>query len=120
MAGLEAAFEVATVEELAREGAGGVFDEEMIDSVVTAHGADGLSAEDRGADREDIIGLDVFDVGEVDAVFVAEGKVGEEVFEGVEAAFGEEFGALGADAFDHADFRGEGEGRHSVPLYHCG
>jgi hypothetical protein len=26
----------------------------------------------------------------------------------VEAAFGEEFGALGADAFDHADFGGQG------------
>ena len=118
LAGLEAAFKVTTVEKFAGQRARSVFDKEMIDGVVAAHGADGLAAEDGGADRVDVVGLDVFDVGEMDAVFVAEGQVGEEIFEGVEAAFSEEFGALGTDAFDHADFGGEGQGQHSLHLYH--
>jgi hypothetical protein len=32
----------------------------------------------------------------------------EEIVDGVDAALGEEFGAVGADAFDHADFGGQG------------
>ena len=43
----------------------------------------------------------------MDAVFVAEGQIIQEVFEREDAALGEQFGALGADALDHADFGGE-------------
>ena len=81
----------------------------MIDGVVGEFVGDGLAAHDAGADGVDAVGLDVFYVGEMDAVFVAEGEIGEEILEGVDAALGEEFGALGADAFDHADFGGEAE-----------
>ncbi len=40
----------------------------------------------------------------MDAVLVAEGQVGEQVFESVDAALGEKFSALRADALDHAHF----------------
>src|SRR5580658_1840697 len=81
----------------------------MIDGVVGEFVGDGLATHDAGADGVDAVGLDVFDVGEVDAVFVAKREIREEILEGIDAALGEEFGALRADAFDHADFGGEGE-----------
>jgi len=37
----------------------------------------------------------------VDAVLVAEGEIAEEVFKSVNAPFGQEFGALRADSFEH-------------------
>ena len=43
----------------------------------------------------------------MDAVFVAEGQVHKQIFHGVEAALGEEFGALRTYPFNHADFGGE-------------
>jgi len=103
---LEAAFEIAAVKKFAGELAGGILHEEMIDGVASAHGAHGLTAHDAGANGVDAVGLDVLDVGEMDAVFVAEGQIVEEIVERVDAALGEEFGAVGADAFDHADFGG--------------
>ena len=39
----------------------------------------------------------------MDAVFVAEREIAEQVFKGVDGALGEEFGALRADSFEHAD-----------------
>jgi hypothetical protein len=62
-----------------------------------------LSTGDTHAESKDIVGADVLNLGEVDAVFVAEREIGEEIFEGVDAAFGEEFGALRADSLDHLD-----------------
>ncbi len=110
LAGFEAAFEIAAVKKFAREeAAGGVLHEKMVDGVVGEFVGDGLAAHDARADRVDAVGLDVFYVGEMDAVFVAEGEIGEEILEGVDAALGEEFGALRADAFDHANFGGEAE-----------
>src|SRR6266851_7051524 len=47
----------------------------------------------------------------MDAVFVTKGQIAEELLERVDAALREEFGALRADAFDHADFGAEGD-RH--------
>jgi hypothetical protein len=49
----------------------------------------------------------------VEAVFVAEGEVVEEVFDGVDTAFGEIGGDAFADALDELDGRGEFE-RHGV------
>jgi hypothetical protein len=46
----------------------------------------------------------------VDAIFVTERQIVEEIVDRVDAAFCEELGAVGADAFDHADFGGQGEG----------
>jgi hypothetical protein len=110
LAGLEAAFEIAAVKKLAGEEAtGGVLHEEMIDGVVGELIGDGLAAHDFGANGVGAGRLDVFYGGEMDAIFVAEGEIGEEILEGKDAALGEKFGALRADAFDHADFGGETE-----------
>jgi hypothetical protein len=106
---LETAFEIATMKEFAGELAGRVLHEEMIDGVASAHGTHGLAAHDAGANGVDAVGLDVADVGEVDAVFVAEGQVMKEIVDGVDATFSEEFGAMRADALDHADFGGQGQ-----------
>ncbi len=105
---LEATFEIAAVKKFAGEQAGGILHEEMVDGVAAAGRAHGLAAHDAGANGVDAVGLDVFDVTEMDAVFVAEGEIEEEIFEGVDAALGQEFGALRAYTFKHADFGGEG------------
>ena len=81
----------------------------MIDRVPSTHGAHGLAAHYAGANGVYAVGLDVLDVREVDAVFVAKRQVVEEIVDRVDAAFGEEFGAVGTNAFDHADFGGQGE-----------
>jgi hypothetical protein len=107
------------VEKFAGELAGGILHEKMIDGVASAHGAQGLAAHDASANGVDAVGLDVFDVGEMDAVFVTKWQVEEEIVERIDAAFSEEFGALGADAFDHADFGGQGE-RHRCVIYTIG
>ncbi len=116
---LEAAFEVAAVEKLAGELAGGILNQKMVDRVASAHGAQGLAAHDAGANGVDAVGLDVFDIGEMDAVFIAERQVEKKVVQRVDAALGQEFGTLGADAFDHADFGGQGE-RHRCVIYTIG
>ncbi len=90
------------------QAAGGVLNEQVIDGVAAAHAADGLAAHDLGADGVDAVGLDVLDIGKMDAVFVAERQIREQVFEGVKAALGEHFGALRTDTLDHADFGEEG------------
>src|SRR5713226_5561907 len=83
----------------------------MIDGVAAAaHAADGLAAHDTRANGVDAVGLDVLDLGKMDAVFVAKRQVAEQVLKRVDAALRKEFGALRADAFDHADFRAEVDG----------
>ena len=116
MALLEAAFEIAAVKKFARELASGILHQKMVDGVASAHGADGLTAHDAGADGVYPVGLDVANVGKVDAVFVAERQIVEEIVDRVDAALGEEFGAVRADAFDHADFGGQGQG-HRWSIY---
>src|SRR5258708_17576839 len=101
---LEAAFEIAAVKKFAGKLAGGILHEEMVDGVASAHGAHGLSAHDTGANDVDPVGLDVLDIGEMNAVFVAERQIVKEIVERVDGAFSEEFGAVRADAFVHADF----------------
>ncbi len=43
----------------------------------------------------------------MDAVFVAERQIAEEILERVDAALREEFGALRTNAFDHTNFGAE-------------
>ena len=105
---LEPAFQIAAVKKFAGKLAGGILHEEMINGVAPAHGADGLAAHDACSNGVDAVWLDVANVGEVDAIFVAEGEIVKEIVDRIDAAFGEEFGAVGADAFDHADFGGQG------------
>ena len=114
MALLEAIFEIAAVKKFAGELAGRILHKKMIDGVASAHGAHGLTAHDTGANRVYAVGLDVLYVGEVDAVFVAERQVVKEIVDRVDAALGEEFGTLWADAFDHADFGGQRDGHRCV------
>ena len=91
------------------QAAGGILNEQMVDGVIGVLIGDGLAAHDASADGVDTPRLDVLDGGEMDAVFVTEGQVSEQVLEGVNAALGEEFGALRADALDQADFGGKSQ-----------
>jgi hypothetical protein len=113
---LEAAFEVAAMKKLAGKLTGGILHEEMVDGIASAHSANGLAAHDTSANGVDAFGFNVLDVGEMNAVFIAEGEIVEEIVDRVDAALGEELGAVGADAFDHADFGGQGEG-HRWSIY---
>ncbi len=103
LARFQAAFEIATVEKFAGERASVVLDEKMIDGVASTHAADSLTASDADAQREDIVGANIFDLGKVQTVFVAEREIAEEIFEGVDTALGEKLGALRAYTFDHLD-----------------
>src|ERR1700722_15453397 len=111
---LETVFEIAAVKKLAGKLAGGILHEKMIDGIASAHGAHGLAAHYASANGVNAVGFDVLDVGEVDAVFVAKRQVMKEIVDRVDAAFGEEFGTLWADAFDHADFGGQRDGHRCV------
>src|SRR5882762_7500905 len=107
------------MKKLAGELAGRILHQKMVDGVASTHGAQGLAAQHARADRVYAIGLDVLDIGEMDAVFVAERQIEKKVIERIDAAFSEEFGTLGPDAFDHADFGGQGE-RHRCVIYTIG
>src|SRR5262249_23264154 len=107
LAGLEAAFQVAAVKKLDGQLAGFILHEEMIDGVAAAHPANGLATHHASAHSVNSAGLDVFEVGEMDAVFVAKRQIAEQIFERVNVAFSEQLGALRADAFDHAHFGSE-------------
>src|SRR5208283_2381860 len=50
----------------------------------------------------------------MDAVFVAEGKIIQQVFEGVNTALGEQFGALRPNTFDHLHIRLKVDAHHSL------
>jgi hypothetical protein len=73
LAELQAAFEIATVKKFAGQGTSIVLDKQMIDGVTAAHAANRLTASDADAEGENAVGADVFDLGKLDAVFVAEG-----------------------------------------------
>src|SRR5262245_30183268 len=79
-----------------------VLDQQMIDRVSSAPAAYGRAAGDANAQCIDVAGTDVFDLGKADAVFVTKRQVSEKIFDRVDAALGEEFGALRADSFEHA------------------
>src|SRR5579859_845392 len=94
----------------------------MIDSVVRELVGNGLAAHHFGANGINAAGLDVLYFGKVNAVFVAEREIREEVLESVNAALGKKFGALRAHTFYHADIGGE-VGRHwqfFIPLARMG
>ncbi len=113
LAGLQASFQITAVKKLAGQRAGIILNEEMIDGIAAVHAANSLAAHDAGAQGVGAVGLNVLDFGEMDAVFVAEGQIVEQIFEREDAALGEEFGALRPDAFHHADVGLEGDGHRS-------
>ena len=104
--GLQAPFKIATVKKFARQRtAGVVLDEQVIDGVAAAaHAADGLAAHHARANGISAVWLNVFHLGKMDAVFIAKREVPQQILERVDAALGEQFGALRAHAFDHAHF----------------
>ena len=59
---LEPALKIAAVEKLARQRAGIVLYEKVIDGVASTHAANGLAAGNTNLQREDIIGANVFDL----------------------------------------------------------
>ena len=108
LAWLQPAFEVTAVKKFAgQQAAGRVLHQQVINGVAAAHSADGLAAHHLGANGVNAVGLDVLHIRKMDAIFVAKRQVREQVFERVKAALGEQFGALRADALDHAHFREE-------------
>src|SRR5882762_2300382 len=74
----------------------------MIDSVAAAHTAHRLAAHHPRTNGIRAVRLNVFHLREMDAVFVTEWEVPEQVLERVDPALREQFGALRANAFDHA------------------
>ena len=116
LAGLEAALEITAVEKLAGQRAGVVLNEQVIDGVAAVHAADGLAAHDAGAQGVGGVRLKVFNFGKMDAVFVAEWKVVQQVFESVDAALGQQFRSLRPNPFQHADVCSEAD-IHRFLLY---
>ncbi len=112
LARFQAPFEIAAVEKFAGERAAGfVLDKQMIDGIAAAtHAADGLAAHHARTNGVSAVGLDVLYFGKMDTVFVAKGEIAEEILERVDASLGEQFSALRADAFDHANFGAEVHG----------
>jgi hypothetical protein len=50
----------------------------------------------------------------MNSVFVAERQIAQQIFERVDAALREQFGALRADALDYADFGAEAHGHKYI------
>ena len=101
----EAVFEVGAVEPHGFEGGGALADGELKEG--HAGGAKEGGAADFRDDGGGGAGLEGRDGLGVEAVFVAEGQVVEEVFDGEDALAGELGGDAVADAFDKAKGRGE-------------
>jgi len=87
----------------AGQGARIVLNEEVINSVAAVHTSNRLAAHHASTKRVDAIRLNILDLREMDTVFVAKRKIVEKIFQGKDAAFCEEFGALWTDAFQHLD-----------------
>src|SRR5271157_1084710 len=94
LAGLQAPFEITAMKEFAGQRTGIILNEEVIDGIAAVHAANGLAAHDAGAQGISAVGLNVLDLGEMDAVFIAERQIVEQIFECEDAAFGEQLGAL--------------------------
>src|SRR6266568_6441677 len=92
----------------------------MVDGIAAkAHVANGLAAHHPRANGVCAVWLDVLHLRKVDAIFVTERQVAEEIFKGGDATLREKLRALRAHALDHAHFRAEAHG-HGLLLYHRG
>jgi hypothetical protein len=89
------------VEKFAGERTAVVLHEKMIDGIASTHAANSLTAGDADAQSENIVGANISNLRKVKAVFVSERQVAKEIFECVDATFGEELGALRTYTFDH-------------------
>lgn len=107
LAGMELAFEPGAVEPEALHGGDALTDGHFKEG--HAAGAEEGGAADFGDDAGGFAGLEIGEGAGVEAVFVAEGEMKEEVFDGEDALVAEEFGDGGADALNVLDWRFEGE-----------
>src|SRR5690242_6794190 len=83
----------------------------MVDGVAAeTHVSNGLPAHHPRANGVGAVRLNVLHSREMDAVFVAEGQITEEIFERVDTALRKQLGALRPNALDHAHFRAEAHG----------
>ena len=103
LTGLEPAFEITTMKKFAGKRTGVVLHKKMINGIAATHAANGLAAGDANSQGENIVGANIFDLRKVQTVFVSKWKITEKVFERVDAAFDEKFGALWTNTFDHLD-----------------
>ena len=101
----EAIFEVGSVEPHALDGGGSLADGHLEEW--HAGGAEERGAADLTDNGGHGAGLELGDGLGVEAIFVAEGEMVEEIFDGVEVAAGELGGDALADAFDEAKGCGE-------------
>ena len=74
------------MKEFARQRAGIVLHEQVIDGIAAAHAAYGLAARHARTQRKNGVGTDVLDLRKVDAVFVTKRKIAKQVFKRVDAA----------------------------------
>src|SRR5208283_5468612 len=95
LTGLQPSFKIATMKEFARQRTRIVLNEEMIDRIAAIHAANRLPAHDLCTQRVCSIRLDVPNLGKMNTVFIAERKIIEQIFQRVNPALGEEFGACG-------------------------
>src|SRR5713101_7349788 len=80
---------------------GGVLHKQVVDGVSAASVAHGAAGGDLGADGVRLVRLDLADVAETDAVFVAKRQAGQQVFERANAPLVQERGALRATPFKY-------------------
>ncbi len=108
LAGLQSPFEVPAVKKFARQQtAHVVLQQQMIDGVAAAHAANHLAAHHTRANGVGAVRLDVFHLGEMDAIFITEGEVTQQILERVDSALREQLRALRAYPLDHAYFGAE-------------
>src|SRR2546423_5180820 len=67
LAGLQAAFEVATMKKFTCQGTGFILNKQVVDRVATTHGADSLAAGDGNAEGVNRVGPNVFNLRKLDA-----------------------------------------------------
>src|SRR5271165_3674586 len=115
--GLQPPFQVATVKKLAGKRAGLILNQEVINGIAAVPTADGLAAHDPRTESVYPAGLKVFNFGKMNAVFVTERQIVEQIFEGEDATLGEKLRALRPDSLHHANFRWQTDG-HVSSLYH--
>ena len=100
---LQPAFKVAAMEKFARQRAGVILHEQVIDRIAAPHAAYGLSARHAHAQGKDTVWPNVLDLRKMDAIFIAKGKIAEQVFQRVNAALFEQLRALRAHTFNHSN-----------------
>ncbi len=126
LAGLQTTFEITAMKEFAGQLAAClILHQQVVDGIAApAHRSNRLAAQNARANRVGSARLDVLHFREVDAVFVTEGQVAEQIFQRVDAALGEQLGALWTYASDHAHFAAEIHSHGllfiSLPPQRCG